>query len=321
MVDKIEFMVYTISCNTKKGGEIMRYVYACISDNRLKTMAEAKQTRKYKKAEELAKLFNADEIVIDICSSWKREKPNLGKILLDRENVLIVSDISALGKKEEVADTYQSIIDSHNEILLCYFDKYGLLVADDLSTVSLKFERKDDYSLSDSLAVLQAMSTTQFKSEGWRMYDADSIEAYWAHEKGEKSMTEILAELGVSRNTFLKRVSEYVGSDAWDERIIKENEESDIENLPMKIGEVSENGKILHEYAEKNPAEFASMDISVVASWAGIGSEYLNKEAELIDTNPTEAQRYRRKQEALAIHSKREMLKYRKFLRNKKYRK
>ena len=74
----------------------MRCVYACISDNRMKTMDEVQRTRKYKKALELAKVFNIDNIVIDVCSSWNRKKPNLEKVLLTPENVIVISDISAL---------------------------------------------------------------------------------------------------------------------------------------------------------------------------------------------------------------------------------
>ena len=47
----------------------MQYIYACISDNRMKTMEEVQRTRKYKKALELSKIFNIDNVVIDVCSS------------------------------------------------------------------------------------------------------------------------------------------------------------------------------------------------------------------------------------------------------------
>ena len=66
------------------------------------------------------------------------------------------------------------------------------------------------------------IDATQYKKEGWQMVDMASIEAYWQHEKGEKSMADVLKDLGISRNTFLKRVSEYIGTSAWVDRITKE---------------------------------------------------------------------------------------------------
>ena len=59
----------------------MRYIYTCISGNRIKSQEEVQQTRKYKKSLELAEIFKADDVVIDICSTWNRDKPNLKKIL------------------------------------------------------------------------------------------------------------------------------------------------------------------------------------------------------------------------------------------------
>ena len=65
--------------------------------------------------------------------------------------------------------------------------------------------------------------------------DKASVEAYWQHERGEKSMTEVLKELGISRNTFLKRVAEYIRTDAWVERIAKEDNEFGISNIAARI--------------------------------------------------------------------------------------
>ena len=43
-------------------------------------------------------------------SSWNRKKPNLEKVLLTPENVIVISDISALGKQDEVQEVYQQIV-------------------------------------------------------------------------------------------------------------------------------------------------------------------------------------------------------------------
>lgn len=303
----------------------MRCVYACISDNRMKTMDEVQRTRKYKKALELAKVFNIDNIVIDVCSSWNRKKPNLEKVLLTPENVIVISDISALGKQDEVQEVYQQIVNTHNEVLICYFNNCGILTVDKLSTVSLSFERTANAPLEERLEALACITSSQFKTDGWRMVDTASIEAYWAHEKGEKSMAEVLAELDVSRNTFLKRVSEYIGSDAWVDRMNQEADDNQIEDTPMRIGEVSEDALKLYEYLEKEKDAYPKYPLFAILEYAKVRLDLYEKWTALEWSNSPEdwaqAELMKKRIWAVAYHLHRQVLKHRKYVKNKKYRK
>jgi len=303
----------------------MQYIYACISDNRMKTMDEVQRTRKYKKALELSKIFNIDNVVIDVCSSWNRKKPNLENILLTPENVIVISDISALGKQEEVLEVYQRIVNSKNELLICYFNNSGVLTVDDLSTVSVSFEKKKLASLDERLEMMGGITSTQFKADGWRMVDTACIEAYWDHEKGEKSMADILSELEISRNTFLKRVADYIGSDAWVKRINQESKQCDIEEIPMRIGEVTEDGLKMYEYLHENPKHYPMYSLLAIAEYAGIRKDLFEKWYELsqsdADEDQMQADAVKEQLDAIAIHAYRQVLKHRKYLRNKKYRK
>lgn len=303
----------------------MQYIYACISDNRMKTMEEVQRTRKYKKALELSKIFNIDNVVIDVCSSWNRKKPNLENILLTPENVIVISDVSALGKQEEVQEVYQRIVNSRNELLICYFNNSGVLTVDDLSTVSVSFEKKKLASLDERLEMMGGITSTQFKADGWRMVDAACIEAYWAYEKGEKSMADILSELEISRNTFLKRVADYIGSDAWVKRINQEGKQCNIEEIPMRIGEVTEDGLKMYQYLLENPDDYPIDSYLSLAEYAGVRKDLFDKWYKLSLSNTEEdqaqANAVRDQLNAIAIHTYRQVLKHKKYLRNKKYRK
>ena len=303
----------------------MRYIYICVSGNRMKTMEEAQQTRKYKKSLELAKIFEADDVVIDICSTWNREKPNLKKILSIPENIIIVSDVSALGKKDELAEVYQQIINTRNELLICYFNNSGVLTVNDISTVDIKLEKKTNVPVEKNIEILNNISSTQYKKDGWQMVDTASAEAYWQHEKGEKSMTEVLKDLGISRNTFLKRVSEYIGTDAWVDRISEENDKFAIGDIAARIGEVTENGIKMYNFKIEYPREYAHLPFIEIGREAGIELDLYEKSQELRDSEDEEVVEEGRKLFdrwwAIALQSHREMLKYEKYQRNLKYRK
>ena len=303
----------------------MRYIYTCVSGNRMKTIEEAQQTRKYMKAKELEEIFKADEVIIDICSTWNRDKPNLKLILSQPENVIIVSDVSALGKKDELAKTYMQIIDSKNELLVCYFNDCNVLTVNEISTVDIKLEKKTDVPIERNLEILNNISSTQYKKDGWQMVDKASVEAYWQHERGEKSMTEVLKELGISRNTFLKRVAEYIHTDAWVERIAKEDNEFGISNIAARIGEVTENGIKMYNFKIEHPREYAHLPLNETGREAGIELEMYEKVQELRASEDEEeieeGNKLFDKWWAIVFQSHREMLKYEKYQRNLKYRK
>lgn len=303
----------------------MRYIYTCVSGNRMKTMEEAQQTRKYKKAKELEEIFKADKVIIDICSTWNREKTNLKSILSQPENVIIVSDVSALGKKDELAETYMQIIDSKNELLICYFNDCNVLTVNEISTVDIKLEKKTDVPIERNLEILNNISSTQYKKDGWQMVDKASVEAYWQHERGEKSMTEVLKELGISRNTFLKRVAEYIHTDAWVERIAKEDNEFGISNIAARIGEVTENGIKMYNFKIEHPIEYAHLPLNETGREASIELEMYEKTQELRASEDEEeieeGNKLFDRWWAIVFQSHREMLKYEKYQRNLKYRK
>ena len=303
----------------------MRYIYTCVSGNRMKTIEEAQQTRKYMKAKELEEIFKADEVIIDICSTWNRDKPNLKLILSQPENVIIVSDVSALGKKDELAKTYMQIIDSKNELLVCYFNDCNVLTVNEISTVDINLEKKTDVPIERNLEILNNISSTQYKKDGWQMVDKASVEAYWQHERGEKSMTEVLKELGISRNTFLKRVAEYIHTDAWVERIAKEDNEFGISNIAARIGEVTENGIKMYNFKIEHPREYAHLPLNETGREAGIELEMYEKAQELRASEDEEeieeGNKLFDKWWAIVFQSHREMLKYEKYQRNLKYRK
>lgn len=303
----------------------MRYIYTCVSGNRMKTIEEAQQTRKYMKAKELEEIFKADEVIIDICSTWNRERPNLKLILSQPENVIIVSDVSALGKKDELAKTYMQIIDSKNELLVCYFNDCNVLTVNEISTVDIKLEKKTDVPIERNLEILNNISSTQYKKDGWQMVDKASVEAYWQHERGEKSMTEVLKELGISRNTFLKRVAEYIHTDAWVERINKEDNEFGISNIAARIGEVTENGIKMYNFKKEHQIEYAHLPLNETGREAGIELEMYEKAQELRASEDEEeieeGNKLFDRWWAIVFQSHREMLKYEKYQRNLKYRK
>ena len=303
----------------------MRYIYTCVSGNRMKTIEEAQQTRKYMKAKELEEIFKADEVIIDICSTWNREKPNLKLILSQPENFIIVSDVSALGKKDELAKTYMQIIDSKNELLVCYFNDCNVLTVNEISTVDIKLEKKTDVPIERNLEILNNISSTQYKKDGWQMVDKASVEAYWQHERGEKSMTEVLKELGISRNTFLKRVAEYIHTDAWVERIAKEDNEFGISNIAARIGEVTENGIKMYNFKIEHSLEYAHLPLNETGREAGIELEMYEKAQELRASEDEEeieeGNKLFDRWWAIVFQSHREMLKYEKYQRNLKYRK
>ena len=114
----------------------MKYVYACISFKNKNEIKDITQTRKYKKAETIARILKADKFVTDVCVGRKRDKDNFEQLISERENVIIVPDITCLGKNNEIARLYNRILESKNDLLVCYFDEAGVLKAEEISTVN-----------------------------------------------------------------------------------------------------------------------------------------------------------------------------------------
>ena len=298
----------------------MKCVYVCITDKCMRTMDDVKKTRKYKKAQEVAQWLRIDKIVVDICSSWNRKKPKLNEVLREEGNIIVVTDMTALGKNEEIATVYQDII-KNNDILVCYFNKGGLLEADEMSTVDISFEKKSRTGFSPQLKMATYMSPTQYRQNSSRMVDPRIIEAYWEIEKGGRSQREIVKALESSTNTFLRRIREYVGTDGWVERYVVELETSDIGSRPTRLGTVSEDAKKLYEFLEAHPDYFEAYSIEVVASFAGIDLETWERIGQLEEEeNQEEATRLRTRYYVNACHLYRQVLKYRKYLKRLKYR-
>ena len=67
----------------------MKYVYACISFKNKNEIKDITQTRKYKKAETIARILKADKFVTDVCVGRKRDKNNFEQLISERENVII----------------------------------------------------------------------------------------------------------------------------------------------------------------------------------------------------------------------------------------
>jgi len=303
----------------------MKYVYACITDKCMRTMDEVKKTRKYKKAQEIARILHIDDIVIDICSSWNRNKSNLYEILQGEGNIIVVTDMTSLGKNDEIAAVYQDII-KKNEILVCYFNSGGLLKENEMSTVDLSFDKKDRTVLSSTLDMNGFMSSTQYRQDSSRMVDTRIIEAYWEIEKGGRSQREIVKAIDSSTNTFLRRTREYVGTDGWVERYYTELETSDIATRPTKLGDVSEEAKQLYDFfmehedlrpenPDNPPLEY------VVGSLAGIYADLYEETVRLQSENTEEAKFKDKKMIVLAYHLYRQVLRHEKYLKRLKYRK
>lgn len=308
-----------------KRGVYMTYIYACISDKCMKPLSEVQKTRKYKKAIELQKLLRIEKFALDICSSGNRKKLQLEEILSTEGNIIVISDISSLGKKDEVISTYQRILESNNDLLICYFDRGGILVADPLSSVNIKFEKIVEFDLDSNLQLLSNISSNKYRVESSRVVSNDIINAYWQIEKGEKSEREVVKALNMSKTTFIKRINEYMFSDGWVDRycIEAENNESFRES-PVKLGGVSDKGIQFYSFLEtfKKDGHESSYEIPVLLIFSEIESELLKKIQEYDDMRPTdEIKRLERRFNALAYHYFRQVLRHRKYLYNLKYRK
>ena len=230
----------------------MRVVYACISNQCMKPMDDVMKTRKYQKAAELASKLRIEHIAIDICSSWNRKKPHLEALLCEGGHTIVIADITALGKKDEVIDVYQRILNSGNDILICYYNFAGCFEADELSSVTLDFVKKADVSLDNNLQTLAHISSTAYRKNGGRLVEPNIIEAYWQVEHGLATVSAVISALGISRSTFERRVDEYIGTDEWIMRYNEELNRSDIGNRPTKLGRISEQAKQFYSYIEAN---------------------------------------------------------------------
>lgn len=306
----------------------MKYVYACISHKRERDIKDVEKTIKYKKALEIAKALRVENIIIDVCVGRNRKKEKLDDIILhSKENIIIVSDIASLGMQEEIADVYERIVKSGNEILICYYGKGGLLQAEDMSTVNLDF-KKNNVTLEETIETLNAMTTTQFRKTSTRVIDPNIIEGYWQVEEGLKSQTEVVKEINTSKSTFMRRAEEYLYSDDWYERYEKEYDRLGLKLLmsPTKIGEVSDNGKKMYQYLMDNPNEVIvdenSYPVHALARFAEIDMDLWNEVEKSDENNESERHDYLlRKYYMNSVHYYRESIRYQRYLKFAKYRK
>ena len=300
----------------------MKYVYACISFKNKNEIKDITQTRKYKKAETIARILKADKFVTDVCVGRKRDKNNFEQLISERENVIIVPDITCLGKNNEIARLYNRILESKNDLLVCYFDEAGVLKAEEISTVTLNFERNSQTDGAAMLELNNFLSPNQYKSVGARTYDPRVIDMYWELEQGLRTQKDILDELQMSKNTFARRVNDYIGTDAWVKKYDELAETTDITNTPVKFGGISDEAKEFYEVLKANPSDRAQMSeigYATVADWHG----FVNSAYEAVINMPEGKERDRllTRYEVETIHLYRQVLKYEGYLKQLQYRK
>ena len=300
----------------------MKYVYACISFKNKNEIKDITQTRKYKKAETIARILKADKFVTDVCVGRKRDKDNFEQLISERENVIIVPDITCLGKNNEIARLYNRILESKNELLVCYFDEAGVLKAEEISTVNLNFERVPRTETPALLELNNFISPNQYKSVGARTYDPRVIDMYWELAQGLRTQKDILDELQMSKNTFARRVNDYIGTDAWVKKYDELAETTDITNTPVKFGGISDEAKEFYAVLKANPSDRAQMSevgYATVADWHG----FVNSAYEAVINMPEGKERDRllTRYEVETIHLYRQVLKYEGYLKQLQYRK
>lgn len=285
-------------------------------------MEEVQKTRKYKKALELKNMLNVESFAVDICSSWNRKKTNLEKILASKNNIIIVTDLSALGKKDEIRTVYQRIIETGNDIMIAYFNNGGIIEADENSTVDINYQKKNNFDIQSVLDSLDNITTTQFRVDACRLVDNSIIEAYWKIEKNEMTERDALKELKLSKPTFIKRINEYIRTDGWFTRYRYEIENSNITNIPLMLGTVSENGKRINKFLKSNPGIIEQYDSLYIAlSFAKVEEElYAKTDSELYD-DPVEWEYHLNRFIVLMHHYYRESLRYDRHLTYLKYKK
>lgn len=302
----------------------MRFVYACITHKCHIDMEEAMKTKKYQKAAEIAKALGIEEIVVDICTSRNRHKHNLEQMLSTEGNVVVVSDISALGQKSEAADVYRRIIQSGNNILITYYGKGGVLEENELSSVSLSFTKKATLSLEQVIERLNGQSNFDFLSNSRKTVDPRIAVAYWQIEKGEKTQVEAIEDLGMSKSTFIRRVEEYIGSKDWVAGYLKALEDDNFLNTPSKLGGISDDARKLYEHIRTKPEDFDNYPLEVAVSFAGIDLDTWDRISELSikedDVSKEEADRLSTRYYVNAHHLYRQTIKYDKYLKQLKYR-
>ena len=300
----------------------MKYVYACISFKNKNEIKDITQTRKYKKAETIARILKADKFVTDVCVGRKRDKDNFEQLISERENVIIVPDITCLGKNNEIARLYNRILESKNDLLVCYFDEAGVLKAEEISTVNLNFERVPRTETPALLELNNFISPNQYKSVGARTYDPRVIDMYWELEQGLRTQKDILDELQMSKYTFARRGNDYIGTDAWVKKFDDLAETTDITNTPVKFGGISDEAKEFYEVLKANPSDRAQMSeigYATVADWHG----FVNSAYEAVINMPEGKERDRllTRYEVETIHLYRQVLKYEGYLKQLQYRK
>ncbi len=315
-------------CKLEVGVNVMKYVYACITYKCHRDIDEVKKTKKYKKAVDIAKAMGIENIIVDICTSRNRRKINLETILSTPENVIVVSDITSLGQKDELFDVYKRIRNSGNDILICYFGKGGMLESDELSSVSMLFAPKMALTLDEVKKAIDDMTASDFLSDSRKSLDPRIVDGYWQIEKGEKTQMEVVKELETSKSTFIRRTEEYVGSDEWFSRYLSEIEDPTFVNTPTRLGDISDDAKKWYEFLlmDDHKDDVETYGIYVAASFADVAPELWNQLCELnnaVDLDAigrAECKRLEKRYTVIAHHTYRQMLRYRKYIKRLRYR-
>ena len=246
------------------------------------------------------------------------------QMLSTEGNVVVVSDISALGQKSEAADVYRRVIQSGNNILITYYGKGGVLEENELSSVSLSFTKKATLSLEQVIERLNGQSNFDFLSNSRKTVDPRIAVAYWQIEKGEKTQVEAIEDLGMSKSTFIRRVEEYIGSEDWVAGYLKALEDDNFLNTPNKLGGISDDAKKLYEHIKANPEDFDNYPLEVAVSFAGIDLDTWDRISELSIkedvASKEEADRLSTRYYVNAHHLYRQTIKYDKYLKQLKYR-
>ena len=207
-------------------------------------------------------------------------------------------------------------------MLVCYFDEAGVLKAEEISTVTLNFERTSQTDGAAMLELNNFLSPNQYKSVGARTYDPRVIDMYWELEQGLRTQKDILDELQMSKNTFARRVSEYISTDAWVKKYDELIYSTDIEKTPVKFGGISDEAKEFYEVLKANPSDRAQMSeigYATVADWHG----FVNSAYEAVINMPEGKERdwLLTRYEVETIHLYRQVLKYEGYLKQLQYRK
>lgn len=262
----------------------MKYVYTYIGTNYMHSNEKnwLKKSYKHKRASDLAEIFETGKVLCDVCTSYRNERKNLEKILNGKDNILIVYDLSSISNKSELFEIYKRIMSSGTEILICSFNSIGMLEAHPLSSVSLQFTKENVLSLEERMEMLKGIvSDVETTASVQHNVGEALISAYWDIELRNKTFTDAMKTLDISKNTYMTRIQSYIGSDAWCERYAQELNNPAFATRPAQALNRCTDGVVLYEYIANNPSAKV-LSPCELAFRAGIVEEVPMEIAEMI---------------------------------------